>query len=219
MKQELNIIVPTTWEDLSLKTYLKFQQDSENYKDNDDAVFDLMIHHFCGINLDSIRGISVDSYNLLKDKFTKFEKPEDCTLKRIIEINGVEYGFEPNLSKMAYGAYVDISQYEQLTIDKNWPKIMAILYRPITKKQGELYTIQPYSGDEEWSKFLDVKMDVHFGALFFFINLWMDLVPATLNSLKGMEIPRNIKSTLLKNGKAILQSMNSQMETYKKWMR
>lgn len=206
MKQELNINVPTSWEDLSLKTYLKFQQDSENYKDNDDAVFDLMIHHFCGINLDAIRGISVDSYNLLKEKFTKFEKPEDCKLKRIIEVNGVEYGFEPNLSKMSYGAYLDIAKYDTITIDKNWGKIMDILYRPVTNKTGALYEIKSYDGDINEDRWMSVGMDVHFGTLFFFSDLLKDLVNSTQKSLKEVEgISHNIKSILERSGNPTLQ--------------
>lgn len=219
MKQELTISVPTQWKDLTLQTYLKFQKDLDLHKDNEDAILDLMIHHFCGINLDNIKGISINSYNDIREKFNKFEKPESLPLQKFINIGGTEYGFEPNLSKMAYGAYVDISQYEQLTIDKNWPKIMNILYRPVTKKTGELYQIEPYTGKDDWIKWLDVDMSVHFGSLFFFINLWKDLLHAILNSLKETDLPPNIKSILVKNGKGIAQSLSLQEEIYKKWKR
>jgi hypothetical protein len=96
---------------------------------------------------------------------------------------------------------------------------MNILYRPITNKKGELYTIEPYTGKDDWDKWLGVSMDIHFGALFFFINLHQDLVNATLNSLNQMELPRNTKSTLLKSGRIIQQYLNSQEAIFKKWMR
>lgn len=217
MKQTFEIEIPTKWEDITLLSYLGLQRDLENYKDTEDVHLDLMIHHLCGVHLDAIRGMSTESYNKFKNGFHKLEKPETLPLQRFVTIGNVEYGFEPNLSKMAYGAYVDVSQYESLSIDKNWSKIMNILYRPITKKQGELYQIEPYQGKDDWEKWLTVRMDVHFGALFFFINLWKDLLHATLNSLTEMELPLNIKSTLVKSGKDIARYLNSQEEIFKKW--
>jgi hypothetical protein len=217
MKQTLEILVPTSWKDLTLNTYLRFQRDVKNFEDNPNAQLDFMMYHFCNLDFDTIRGLSVDSHNNIAEKFNRFEVPDSLPLQRFITVNGVEYGFEPNLSKMAYGAYVDIAQYEELTIDKNWGKIMNILYRPITSKKGELYTIEPYTGRDDWEKWLDVTMDIHYGALFFFINLHRDLVNATLNSLKGMELQPNIKSTLLKSGRTIQQFLNSQEGIFKRW--
>lgn len=219
MKQELDIIVPTTWKDLDLYTYLRFQRDSKNFEDNIDAQIDFMIYHFCNLDFDTIRGLSVESHNSIREKFNKFEVPDTLPLQRLITIDGIEYGFEPNLSKMAYGAYADISSYQELTIDKNWGKIMNILYRPVTMKKGELYTIEPYKGKDDWDKWLGVSMDVHWGALFFFVHLHRDLVNATLNFSKEMGLPPNIKSTLLKSGKIIQRFLNSQEEMYRKWMR
>jgi hypothetical protein len=161
----------------------------------------------------------VNSHNSIAEKFNRFEIPDKLPLQRFITINGKEYGFEPNLSKMAYGAYVDIAQYEELTIDKNWGKIMNILYRPITSKKGELYTIEPYTGRDDWEKWLDVTMDIHYGALFFFINLHRDLVNATLNFSNQTELPPNIKQTLLKSGRIIQQFLNSQEAISRRWMK
>jgi hypothetical protein len=127
-------------------------------------------------------------------------------LKNIIEIDGVEYGFEPNLSKIAYGAYLDITKYDTITIDNNWGKIMSILYRPILKKNSVLYEIQPYDGNIDEEKFMKVTMDIHFGALFFFINLLKDLPSSILKSLKLDSVTEdNIKSILAKSGNPIHQ--------------
>ena len=217
MKQTLEILVPTSWKDLTLNTYLRFQRDVKNFEDNPNAQLDFMMYHFCNLDFDTIKGLSISSHNDIREKFSRFEVPDNLPLVRFVTIGGVEYGFEPNLSRMAYGAYVDIAQYEELTIDKNWGKIMNILYRPVTSKKGDLYTIEPYTGRDDWEKWLDVTMDIHYGALFFFINLHRDLVNATLNSLKGMELQPNIKSTLLKSGRTIQQFLNSQEGIFKKW--
>lgn len=217
MKEVIEISIPTEWKDVSLQNYLDLQIALEGYKDEEEAHMGLMLHHLCGINFDIQRNLSVKTMNELKSKLSGFQKPEDLPLQRFITIDGVEYGFEPNLSKMAYGAYVDISQYESLTIDKNWSKVMSVLYRPVTTKKGELYQIQPYTGEEDHKKFLWINMDVHFGCMFFFIILWRDLLHATLNSLTEMEVPANIKSILAKNGRAIHQSLSLQEEIWKGW--
>jgi hypothetical protein len=103
---------------------------------------------------------------------------------------------------MAYGAYLDITKYDTFTIDDNWAKIMAILYRPIKTKIGELYTIEAYTGKEDYEQFLKLGMDIHFGALFFFVHLLKVLPSSILKSLTdSVTLPHNIKSILEKSGK------------------
>jgi hypothetical protein len=140
--------------------------------------------------------------------------PEQMELQRFVTIDNVEYGFEPNLSKMTYGAYADISKYDTLTIDKNWAKIMSILYRPVVKKDKlDLYQIKQYDGNIEEDKWLNITMDIHFGCLFFFINLQMDLMKDTLKSLTEMELPPNIHTILAKSGQVMQRYLNSQKAT------
>lgn len=204
MKQTIKVQALTDWKDITLKRYLDMMADIDAYKDDQEAVDALMLHHLCGIPYEEIPNVSAESYKLLKGKLSQFLKPEDMDLQRFITIDGVEYGFEPNLSTMSYGAYADISQYDTVSIDKNWAKIMSILYRPITKKDKHgLYTIQQYDGKLDEKKWLEVTMDIHFGTLFFFLNLQMDLMKDTLNSLTETEVPPNIKSILAESGEAI----------------
>jgi hypothetical protein len=71
----------------------------------------------------------------------------------------------------------------------------------------------------EHEKFLDVSMDVHFGALFFFVHLSMDLLNSTLNSMTQTEYPANMKLILERSGALIQQSFLSPMETLPKLMK
>ena len=130
-------------------------------------------------------------------------------LQRIIKVNGKEYGFEPNLSKMAYGAYLDITKYENITIDKNWNKIMSVLYRPVTSKTLNMYEIESYDSKKTQPELFDsVGMDVHFGTMFFFLRTLTEFVNSILNSLKEEEVPPHIKSILERNGEVIKQLFN-----------
>jgi hypothetical protein len=216
MKQTLTIEIPTSWKDITLETYLKMQAELENYRDNEEAQIAIMLLHLCKIQPEYLRGLSADSYNLLKAKLSQFVSPEGIELQRFITIDGVEYGFEPNLSKMAYGAYADITQWDTISIDKNWAKIMSILYRPVTQKKGERYQIETYTGDIKENLFMNVDMETHWGTLFFFLDLQLALLNAIPNSLMEMELPHSIKSTLEKSGEVMQRLLNLQTVTLKK---
>ena len=216
MKQTIKVQALTDWKDITLSKYLELMGDIDAYRDDQKAVDTLMLHHLCGIPYEEISNVSVQSYNILKDKLSKFLKPEDIQLQRFITIGDIEYGFEPNLSTMSYGAYADISQYDTISIDKNWAKIMSILYRPVTKKEKHgLYQIEKYDAKIDEKKWLDVTMDVHFGTLFFFLNLQMDLMKDTLKSLTQKEFHPNINTILEESGEAIQQYTNLQKGTLK----
>jgi hypothetical protein len=90
---------------------------------------------------------------------------------------------------------------------------MNILYRPVIKKQGDMYQIKPYTINEDDTKWLSVGMDKHFGALFFFVHLSTDLFNSILKSTMEMELPPNIKSILERSGNLIPQFTTSPMET------
>lgn len=208
MKQQMKIQVPTNWDSITLQTYLNLQKDLEAYSDNEEAQTAAMFQHICKLDPSLINKLTLTSYSTLKEKLNNLVTPENVELTRFIKIDGVEYGFEPNLSNISYGAYADISSIEVLQIDKNWSKIMNILYRPVVGKIGKLYQIEAYTPNEEWEKWLGVSMEVHFGAWFFFVHLRKDLLNAILNSLTTMEVAPNIKSILVRNGKAIQQSLS-----------
>ena len=218
MRQEIEITVPTGWNDVTLRKYLELQKDLEAYKDEKDAQNDVLLYHLCGIEPTLLHSLSTESYGeLIRAVEDLFQSQSEYDIQPIIKVGDTEYGFEPNLSKMPYGLYVDISKFESLTIDSNWAKIMSMLYRPITKRTGDSYLTEPYTGFVNEDLWLNRGMDIHFGALFFFVRLLKDLVNSTQKSLmQNPEIPPNIKSILEKSGKLIRQSLNSQEEIYKR---
>jgi hypothetical protein len=216
MRKTLTLEIPTSWKDVTLKQYLALQADLESYKDDEEAQTALMLLHLCGLDAEYLNKLSADSYNKVRSKLNEFISPESIELQQFITIDGIEYGFEPNLSKMSYGAYADITKWDTIAIDKNWSKVMSILYRPVTKKQKERYDIQTYDGNIDDVKWLDVNMEVHWGALFFFVRLQMDLLKGILKSLKEEELPASMKSILARSGELMQQSLNWPMASLKK---
>lgn len=207
MKKTLKIEVPNDWSGITLRDYLKFRKDMEVYKDEEEAVTAVMFHHFCKFPLEYFQQLDIDNYIGIKDRLLQFLQNTNLPLKRFLTIDGVEYGFEPDLSRMAYGAYLDISKYEIVGIDDKWAEIMSILYRPVTNKMGALYDIKPYDAQIDGEKFLDVTMDVHWGAVFFFKRLLADLQKNTLKSLKEelteIHLPQKLKQILEESGNLI----------------
>lgn len=214
--KELELSVPTSYADISLKKWLELQKQLVNYQDDEDAVTALMLYHLCGLEPKYTNALGVDNYVEIKTQLANFINDVELPLQRFITIDGVEYGFEPNLSKMSYGSFADITKYNIIGIDDNWANIMSILYRPVEKKQGDMYTIKPYTGELNAKLFLDIPMDIHFGCLFFFRNLSMDLLNSTLKFMKVEESHHNIKSILERSGVHIQQLLNYQEETYSK---
>jgi hypothetical protein len=215
-KTEIKLEIPTGWDDITLKKYLDLQLDLKNFEDDEEAITAALFNHLCGLDPKLISKLSISSYNLLKSKLYNLINPTDVPLTKFVNIGGISYGFEPNLSTMSYGAYADISAYETIKIDKDWAKVMNILYRPITLKAGDVYQIEPYDGDTNWEKWLDVDMGVHFGCWFFFINLQTDLLNGIQNSMNQEQLPPNIKSILARSGKLIQRYSNSQVGISKK---
>lgn len=223
MKQEITINVPKDWSAVTLRDYLKLRKDLETYKDNQDAIFACLLHHLCKFPVEYLQQMDIDTYIGIKSDVTAFFNNVNLPLKRIIQIDGVDYGFEPQLAQMAYGAYLDISKYETLEINDKWAEILSILYRPITKKSGALYDIETYKGVGDAEKFLDTTMDVSWGALFFFNNIQKDLLNATLKSLKEelteMDLPLKLKQILDVSGKDTHHSLSWHKEILQNLMK
>lgn len=211
MQKWIELGVPTSYDDITLRQWLALQSDLRNYEGDEEATTAVLLLHLCGLQPEFLTGISVEDYNRLKGELAGFIGKTDLELKRWIWIGDTEYGFEPNLSNMAYGAYADITKFGTISIDENWPKVMNILYRPITKKMGDNYWIEKYVGNRIESKWLDIPMSVHFGALFFLFNLLTDLLSATLKYTKMEEAPPQYKQILERSGEAILQLLSSQV--------
>lgn len=211
MVQEIGINIPQSYGDISLEKWLELQNQLVNYEGDEDATTAIIFYHLCGLEPSYVKGLALDDYAMIKRDLENFISKTDLPLQKFVWIDGVEYGIEPNLSQMSYGAYVDITRWDTFTIDKNWQKIMNILYRPVDKKQGDMYSIKPYIPNDDDDKWLKVGMDVHFGALFFFVHLSTDLLSSILKSTMEMELPHNIKQILVKSGKVMQPYMNSPM--------
>ena len=187
MKTELKIKVPNDWASITLKDYLELQNDIQTYKDDESAYIAILFYRLCGVSPEVMFNMDIETFNKIKEHLLKLTSSLEHELQPIIKIGDKEYGFEPNLSEMEYGAYLDITKFGDLTINKDWAKVMSILYRPIERKNGKVYSIEKYNANGDDTIFLNVPMDVHFGVQSFFFRISTHLLKDTMNYLKEVE--------------------------------
>ena len=84
---------------------------------------------------------------MLMAMISEMQKQQDTVLTKVIEIDGVEYGMHPSLDAITLGEYADLESLIKDGLQKNLKEMMAILFRPIIERSGEVYTIEAYDGD------------------------------------------------------------------------
>ena len=133
-----------SWSDVTLSTWLQLI-DFETGTKTEEATE--TIAALSDIPKKLIKELSLSDVAVIMSKVGELQSKQDTKLKRIIEINGVEYGFHPDLDSVSLGEYADIEQFIKNGIDKQLPELMAVLYRPIKLKKNDIYIIEPYDGD------------------------------------------------------------------------
>lgn len=207
MKIEIN--VPTSLSEVTLGQYQKFLKIAE---DNPEGNFlnAKMIEIFCGIPLSDSYKLKMSSVVAIIDILNELLSQ---TPKRVEQftMNGVEYGFIPDLDEMSLGEYVDLdgsaSDWNNMHIAMN------VLYRRIKIRKSGKYNIVDYNVENP-EKMKDMPLDAAIGSLFFFYNLGMELSKHTIlssNNLEEMEVYQEqlISQT---NGDGISQFMVSLTE-------
>ena len=133
-----------SWSDVTLETWLQLI-DFETGTKTEEATE--TIAALSDIPKKLIKELSLSDVAVTMSKVGELQQEQDTKLKRIIEINGVEYGFHPDLDSISLGEYADIEQFIKNGIDKQLPELMAVLYRPIKLKKNDIYIIESYDGD------------------------------------------------------------------------
>tara|TARA_R100001377_G_scaffold4680_1_gene2656 strand:+ start:1517 stop:2176 length:660 start_codon:yes stop_codon:yes gene_type:complete len=205
---EVKIPVPNTLRDIPLHKYQSLIT-KENPTDEDSIVclLDIQRGH--------VKHIKQADYEFLVEASKKMFDVETPLIKNFT-LNGITYGFIPNLDEITYGENKDITKY--LSEWGNMHKAMAVLYRPITKKIGEKYLIEPYEGSHFYSDQLkEMPLDIALGASVFFYRLIRDLLSCIQSYLEKnkQELEKNRDSqTNYQTSETDLQSAGEAMQSY-----
>ena len=212
---QIEINVPTSLNEITLEQYQKFLKASE---ENPEGSFldAKMIEIFCGIPLSDSYKLKMSSVQAIVDILTDMLNEKPAHIDKF-SLDGVQYGFIPDLDEMSLGEYVDLDGNAS-----DWQKMhvaMNVLYRPvITSKKGK-YNIKEYTADDP-EKMKDMPLGVALGSLFFFYNLGLELSKHTILSSSNQAEMEIIQEQLTseKNGDGthqFLVSLEEMLESLK----
>ena len=206
--------VPTSWDDITLKTY----QEIERYYEDKDKDFDLreVIHIITNHTIDEVNALPVEFLDSIMEKMAFLqESPSNEKPTNSVEIDGEKYTVHTE-NKLKVGEYIAADTAMKGDMH-NYAALMAILCR----KDGEIYDSKFENEVLEdrikmWEKQPVTKILPVVG---FFLNLYIILQMPTILSSKVMEaidLTRKDIETLQKNGAISKRSMKSAMKKLKK---
>ena len=141
-KETYNLI--ESWSDVNLETWLKIidLETGSKTKEAEETIAALS-----DIPKKLIKELSIRDVAIIMNKIAELQSKGDTVLKKIVEIEGIEYGMHPNLDDITIGEYADIESLVKDGFEKNMPEIMAVLFRPVVEKKNDAYIIEAYGGD------------------------------------------------------------------------
>jgi hypothetical protein len=116
------------------------------------------------------------------------------------------YGFIPDINKISFGEWLDLDTNCK-DFPKNLPKLLSILYRPITSEIGTKYKIEQYTADHlnNAKDFESMPLSVANGALLFFSTIEKELVTTSLSYLE-QQIQANLTKAMETMEEALQQA-------------
>lgn len=199
----MRVTIPTDLKEIKLSQYLRYLKVLKDNQDDETFVCIQMVAIFCNLSVADVMKIPVNDFAEIVENLAKVldQKPERV---KTFKMDGVEYGFIPNLDKITLGEHATIDSL--LGSDENLALLMSVLYRPITKKITPFYQIEEYDGDESKAElFNDVRMDIVIGSILFFWNLSKELLNNILSHLesKSMREEKSLEEVLESGGVGI----------------
>ena len=208
MKLKLNI--PETLKEITLSQYQQWLKIAEG-EEMTDFIKQKMIEIFCGVNLKQVMQIKATDVDEIVNDLSKLFK-QSVKLINKFTLDGVEYGFEPKIDEISFGAYIDLDTY--MADWQQMEKAMSVLFRPVTFTKKKKYLIEEYESATKYD-LKEMTLDIVFGALVFFWRLRSELQKHILSFLVNqteITLPPEMKASLI-NGAGISPSLPFQVET------
>jgi len=135
-----------------------------------------------------IRSLSLSDFRELQSKMSFLREDPESEVVNIIEVNNIEYGLIPDMNVITAGEFIDAEQFK-INPMENLHNLVALLYRPITKKLSDgQYEIDLHKsqGFEKRADLFqnNVSIQIVLGAVLFFSLLATELSVSFLTSLQ-----------------------------------
>ena len=166
-------IISTKYSDQTLGTYVDFMAAGEDTISQIQAII--------GLKRDDIRKIDMATIEKIVTAYANGLKNDEKVFKQFIEIDGIKFGFHPNLKSMTFGEWLDLSELSK-NFPHQLPELMCILYRPVTAEINLQYKIEEYDSSIHM-KYVPQMRKMNLAnvnaALLFFSTLSKDLQNST----------------------------------------
>ena len=214
----MKIQVPTHINDITLEQYQRFALINTEEQDKEFFMFKT-IEIFCGVDIALVSKMRLkDAESISNEVLEVLQQNVPFTNK--FELDGVKYGFIPDLQAISLGEFIDLE--EGLSKDKDFHKAASVMFRPIVKEFGELYTIDGYEASTEMHHVMkQAPVGVISAAIVFFYNIANELLKASqdfssqekaeaMTILEKLNLQRNTGGLTLSTlyAEAMLQSIN-----------
>lgn len=171
MKKTFEITIPTDWSEISIQKFMKYNNAVNELEDNHQIIVKT-ISTLCDIDESVVEVMKLSDLQNIQGSLQKLiGNPINKEIINKINIEGTMYGLHPKIDEITMGEFVDIETYAK---DNDMAKMMSVLYRPITRTQGNRYDIEPYDIDkhsDNADKFSKLSINVGNAIAVFFWNL------------------------------------------------
>tara|TARA_A100001201_G_scaffold64145_1_gene60463 strand:- start:2539 stop:3141 length:603 start_codon:yes stop_codon:yes gene_type:complete len=178
------------WSDVTLETFQKLISFHTGSKSKEALN---TIAELSNIPKDLINKLEISDVAAIMSRIAKLQTEQSSVLKKVVEIDGVKYGFHPDLDSITLGEYADIETFIKSDIQRKLPEAMAVLFRPIVKEtENGVYTIEAYDGDisiraEEMKKMSAEQVQNALVFFWTFVNVFFQTMQLYLKELKQEE--------------------------------
>lgn len=202
----IKVTLPENISDITLDQYQRFVE-LTNRNDLSEIEYNKrVIKIFTGLKYNQVDKISHKDYSDIINQITA-ALGNETKFKNRFNIGDVEFGFIPNLDDMTTKEFIDLGSY--MVSPENYHKIMAILFRPVKRKDSfGNYTISSYNGTNEFADIMKrTPLNIVLGAMGFFYHLANELKTHIQKSTRVEQV-RGKRQVTLKSGAGMLQSIN-----------
>lgn len=171
MKKTFEISIPTDWSEISIAKFVKYSNAVKDLED-DHQIIVKTISILCAIDEAVVEMMKLSDLHKIQSGLQKLiSKPINKEIINKIEIDGRTFGFHPKIDEITMGEFVDVEEYAK---DNDMAKMMSVLYRPITRTQGNRYDIEAYdisTHEKNAELFANLSINVGNAIAVFFWNL------------------------------------------------
>ena len=172
----MNISVPTKINDITLEEFQRFDKINIENQDSD-FLLHKTIEIFCGVDINLVSKFPLKDAEDIESQIAGVLS-QDTPHTTQFELEGVKYGFIPDLSQMSLGEYIDLE--EALKETKSFHKAMSVMYRPIVKSFSNLYTVETYDASVERQEVMkSAPLGIASSAVVFFYHIVKELLQAS----------------------------------------